>query len=78
VQVVAISLRKEFGPERPSKRGEPSRQEAHFVGADEPGVYLLKATFARPDADGVEKAADKGAWSGKRLETPAIRVEMVK
>jgi hypothetical protein len=79
VQVEGVSLRKEFDPERPGKRGGPRREVVHFVGADEPGVYLLKATFARRDTGLKQKAGgEEGAWSGERLETPEIRVEVVK
>jgi hypothetical protein len=79
VAVEGVSLRKEFDPERSGKRGEPQRDMVHFVGADEPGVYLLKATFARRDMGLKQKAGgEEGTWSAERLETPEIRVEMVK
>lgn len=62
VEIIGVSLREEIDLDRPRKRGQQQREEVQFVGADDPGVYLFKATFALRAAGEQKGAGRASVW----------------
>lgn len=79
LRIDTLAMHKEFEADRIRKAGEPVRVQAHFVGTNEPAVYLLRATFRRPEKEAKrEEGRGPRYWSGERLEAPVVRIEVVK
>ena len=76
VDITALPAGTERPPDRPQRLGEPQWETVEFVGAREPGVYFLRATYARPA--GPERRSGPDDWTGRRLRTPDVRVEIVR
>jgi hypothetical protein len=58
--------------DEPRRLGVPDLQHVHFLGG-ESGKYILKAAFQADD----DAKARSGGWPGRKLESPAIEIEIV-
>lgn len=74
VEIATLPRGAEPPPDRPREKGEPRREALELAVADA-GAYLLRATFTRPPGPKVDPAGDD--WWPARLDTPAVRVELV-
>jgi hypothetical protein len=76
VEITATS--RQQGEEKDTERrvGEPQRETVAFIWADTPGTYLLTASFAASEDERKEVAGR--AWAGRKLQTPAVRVDVGK
>jgi hypothetical protein len=75
VEITATSHRAREEKEQERRAGELQRETVSFVGADSPGTYLLRAAFATP---GAGRKLGEGMWTGRKLQTPAVRIEVVR
>ena len=78
VEITALPVAAEGPPDRPRKTGEPQCETLHFVASGEPGVYLLRAAYARPGAGRGRPRGGPGEWAADLLGTPAVRIEVAR
>lgn len=79
LRIDTLPMNKEFEADRIRKAGEPVRVQAHFVGTNFPAVYLLRTTFRRGDKEAIrDDGTGPRHWTGKLLEAPVVRIEVIK
>jgi hypothetical protein len=75
VEITTLPPGTEPPPDRAREKGEPQLEVLEFAAAGESGAYSLRATYARP-AGLRRDAAGDNSWPA-RIETPAVRIEIV-
>jgi hypothetical protein len=74
----AITLSSDHGERRADERvreDEDRKAQMYFRGAAAPGTYEFRVTFRRPP---INRRQQEGVWDGDGLDSPPVRVEVVR